>query len=139
MTNDKNANYERRRDYETIDYSIDYPCNNSFILRHWIDFEFGWSYYRCCVEVYFQPAWSNCFDHSCCLPLEEKSEVGTWKIILSAVSITDSKRQSLAQIDSLMQVKYGSPFESTNLRRMMRFAERFINYDIVATLSPQLS
>jgi len=29
------------------------------------------------VEVYFQPAWSNRFDHSCCLPLEEKIEVGT--------------------------------------------------------------
>jgi len=35
--------------------------------------------------------------------------------------------------------KYGQSFDIDNLRRMIRFAENFTDYKIVATLSPQLS
>jgi len=48
-------------------------------------------------------------------------------------------KQIVATLSPQLQVKYGSSFELTNLRRMMRFAERFADYEIVATLSPQLS
>jgi hypothetical protein len=48
-------------------------------------------------------------------------------------------KQIVATLSLQLQEKYGSSFELTNLRRMMRFAERFIDYEIVATLSPQLS
>ena len=48
-------------------------------------------------------------------------------------------KRIVATLSQQLQVKYGSPFELTNLRRMMRFAERFTDYEIVATLSPQLS
>ena len=34
--------------------------------------------------------------------------------------------------------KYGRNFEERNLRRMIQFAEKFSNFEIVATLSPQL-
>ena len=58
--------------------------------------------------------------------------------------ILDEKRaaygkQIVATLSLQLQEKYGKPFELTNLRRMMRFAEKFSDYEIVATLSPQLS
>jgi predicted nuclease of restriction endonuclease-like (RecB) superfamily len=48
-------------------------------------------------------------------------------------------KQIVATLSLQLQEKYGRPFELTNLRRMMRFAERFTDYQIVATLSPLLS
>ena len=48
-------------------------------------------------------------------------------------------KQIVATLSLQLLEKYGSSFELTNLRRMMRFAERFPDYKIVATLSPQLS
>jgi len=48
-------------------------------------------------------------------------------------------KQIVATLSLQLLGKYGSTFELTNLRRMMRFAERFPDYEIVATLSPQLS
>jgi predicted nuclease of restriction endonuclease-like (RecB) superfamily len=56
----------------------------------------------------------------------------------------DSKRaaygqQIVATLSQQLQEKYGKTFELTNLRRMQRFAEEFTDYNIVATLSPQLS
>jgi len=48
-------------------------------------------------------------------------------------------KQIVATLSLQLQEKYGNSFELTNLRRMMRFAERFTDYQIVATLSPQLS
>ena len=58
--------------------------------------------------------------------------------------ILDEKRaaygkQIVATLSLQLQGKYGNSFELTNLRRMIRFAERFVDYEIVATLSPQLS
>ena len=58
--------------------------------------------------------------------------------------ILDTKRaaygkQIVATLSLQLQEKYGKSFELTNLRRMMRFAENFVDYEIVATLSPQLS
>jgi len=58
--------------------------------------------------------------------------------------ILDEKRaaygkQIVATLSLQLQEKYGKSFELTNLRRMMRFAEKFADYSIVATLSPQLS
>jgi len=67
-------------------------------------------------------------------------EVGQYvnSIILNARRAAYGK-QIVATLSLQLQVKYGSSFELTNLRRMMRFAERFADYGIVATLSPQLS
>ena len=48
-------------------------------------------------------------------------------------------KQIVATLSLQLQEKYGKSFELTNLRRMMRFAEKFADYEIVATLSPQLS
>jgi predicted nuclease of restriction endonuclease-like (RecB) superfamily len=45
----------------------------------------------------------------------------------------------VATLSPQLVEKYGNTFEITNLRRMMRFAERFPDYDLVATLSPYLS
>ena len=58
--------------------------------------------------------------------------------------ILDSKRatygkQIVATLSQQLQERYGSSFELTNLRRMLRFAEEFTDCEIVATLSPQLS
>jgi len=58
--------------------------------------------------------------------------------------ILESKRaaygkQIVATLSTQLQEKYGNSFELTNLRRMMRFAENFNDFEIVATLSPQLS
>ena len=56
--------------------------------------------------------------------------------------VLDEKRaaygkQIVATLSLQLQEKYGKSFELTNLRRMMRFAENFADYEIVATLSPQ--
>jgi len=59
-------------------------------------------------------------------------------VILNEKRATYGK-QIVATLSLQLQEKYGSSFELTNLRRMMRFAERFTDYRIVATLSPQLS
>jgi len=48
-------------------------------------------------------------------------------------------KQIVATLSQQLLGKYGSSFELTNLRRMMRFADKFVDYEIVATLSPQLS
>jgi predicted nuclease of restriction endonuclease-like (RecB) superfamily len=48
-------------------------------------------------------------------------------------------KQIIATLSQQLTKKYGNSFEETNLRRMMRFAENFTDYKIVATLSPQLS
>ena len=48
-------------------------------------------------------------------------------------------KQIVATLSLQLQEKYGKSFELTNLRRIMRFAERFSDFEIVATLSPQLS
>ena len=58
--------------------------------------------------------------------------------------VLDAKRaaygkQVVTTLSLQLQVKYGKSFELTNLRRMMRFAEKFTDFEIVATLSPQLS
>jgi predicted nuclease of restriction endonuclease-like (RecB) superfamily len=48
-------------------------------------------------------------------------------------------KQIVTSLSLQLHEKYGKSFELTNLRRMMRFAEKFTDYEIVATLSPQLS
>jgi len=67
-------------------------------------------------------------------------EVGQY---VNSVVFTEKRasygKQIVATLSPQLQEKYGSSFELTNLRRMMRFAERFTDYEIVATLSPQLS
>jgi len=59
-------------------------------------------------------------------------------------TVLDAKRatygkQIVVKLSQQLQEKYGKSFELTNLRRIMRFAEKFTDYEIVATLSPQLS
>ena len=58
--------------------------------------------------------------------------------------ILDAKRAAygkkiVATLSHQLHEKHGKSFELTNFRRMMRFAENFVDYEIVATLSPQLS
>jgi len=48
-------------------------------------------------------------------------------------------KRVVATLSARLVKKYGNSFELTNLRRMMRFSERFSDLTIVATLSPQLS
>ena len=48
-------------------------------------------------------------------------------------------KQIVTTLSSQLQAKYGKTFDVHNLRRMMRFAERFSNFEIVAALSSQLS
>jgi predicted nuclease of restriction endonuclease-like (RecB) superfamily len=67
-------------------------------------------------------------------------EVGQY---VNSVILTEKRaaygKRIVATLSLQLQERYGSSFELTNLRRMMRFAERFADYKIVATLSPQLS
>ena len=67
-------------------------------------------------------------------------EVGQY---VNSVILTEKRaaygKQIVATLSLQLQEKYGGSFELTNLRRMMRFAERFADYEIVATLSSQLS
>ncbi|MDR2569940.1 MAG: DUF1016 N-terminal domain-containing protein, partial [Oscillospiraceae bacterium] len=67
-------------------------------------------------------------------------EVGQYinSVVLEAKRAIYGK-QIVATLSLQLKEKYGNIFELTNLRRMMRFAERFDDYEIVATLSPQLS
>ena len=67
-------------------------------------------------------------------------EIGRYvnSIILDAKRASYGK-QIVATLSLQLRDKYGKAFELTNLRRMMRFAEKFDDYSIVATLSPQLS
>jgi predicted nuclease of restriction endonuclease-like (RecB) superfamily len=58
-------------------------------------------------------------------------------------AILDSKRaeygkQIVATLSPQLVKKYGNSFELTNIRRMMRFAEKFPDSSIVSTLSTQL-
>jgi len=48
-------------------------------------------------------------------------------------------KQIVSTLSTQLQSKYGKTFDLQNLRRMMRFAERFSDFEIVSTLSTQLS
>jgi predicted nuclease of restriction endonuclease-like (RecB) superfamily len=48
-------------------------------------------------------------------------------------------KQIVTKLSSQLMKKYGKSFDVHNLRRMMRFAERFNDFEIVTTLSSQLS
>ena len=67
-------------------------------------------------------------------------EIGQYvnSVVLNAKRAAYGK-QIVATLSPQLQVKYGKSFELTNLRRMMRFAEKFTDYEIVASLSPLLS
>jgi predicted nuclease of restriction endonuclease-like (RecB) superfamily len=67
-------------------------------------------------------------------------EVGNYvnSVVLDAKRAAYGK-QIVATLSPQLQEKYGKSFELTNLRRMMRFADEFPEFSIVATLSTQLS
>jgi len=67
-------------------------------------------------------------------------EIGNYinSFVLDSQRATYGK-QIVATLSQQLQEKYGKSFELTNLRRMLRFAEGFDDFEIVATLSPQLS
>jgi len=67
-------------------------------------------------------------------------EVGTHinSVVLDGNRAEYGKR-IVATLSQQLVDKYGNTYELTNLRRMMRFAEQFRDFEIVATLSPQLS
>jgi predicted nuclease of restriction endonuclease-like (RecB) superfamily len=48
-------------------------------------------------------------------------------------------KQILATLSPKLAAQYGRGFEATNIYRMMRFAEKFNDVEILATLSPKLS
>ena len=48
-------------------------------------------------------------------------------------------KQIVSTLSSQLENKYGRNFEVKNLRRMMQFAEQFTDFQIVVTLSRQLS
>ena len=48
-------------------------------------------------------------------------------------------KQIVAELASQLQTRYGKTFDIHNLRRMMRFAEKFSSFEIVAKLASQLS
>lgn len=48
-------------------------------------------------------------------------------------------KQIIVTVSRQLQEKYGRNFEEKNIRRMIQFAEKFSNEDIVVTLSRQLS
>ena len=48
-------------------------------------------------------------------------------------------KRIVTTLSSQLMVKYGKTFDVHSLRRMMRFAERFSDFEIVTTLSSQLS
>ncbi len=48
-------------------------------------------------------------------------------------------KQIVPKVSTQLENKYGRNFEIKNLRRMMRFAEQFNDFQIVVTLSPQLN
>ena len=51
----------------------------------------------------------------------------------------DYGKQIVVTLSRQLTEKYGRSFEEKNLRRMLQFAERFLDEEIVATLSRQLS
>lgn len=58
--------------------------------------------------------------------------------------VLDNKRaeygkQIMSTVSTHLREKYGNNFELRNLRRMRQFAEQFENFEIVSTLSTQLS
>jgi len=67
-------------------------------------------------------------------------EVGLYinSIILDGSRAAYGKR-IVTELASQLMVKYGKTFDVHNLRRMMRFAERFDDFQIVAELASQLS
>ena len=67
-------------------------------------------------------------------------EIGQYinSVILDAKRATYGK-QIVATLSPQLQEKYGKSFELTNLRRMMRFAEKFADSEIVTKLAPQLT
>ncbi|PCJ18923.1 MAG: hypothetical protein COB02_09295 [Candidatus Cloacimonadota bacterium] len=48
-------------------------------------------------------------------------------------------KEVISSISSNLKLKYGKNFEERNLRRMVQFTEKFIDFQIVVTLSPQLT
>jgi predicted nuclease of restriction endonuclease-like (RecB) superfamily len=48
-------------------------------------------------------------------------------------------KRIVSELAKQLMVKYGRPFEIQNLRRMMRFAEKFNDFEIVSELATQLS
>ena len=48
-------------------------------------------------------------------------------------------KQIVPTLSTQLENKYGRNFEVKNLRRMMQFAEQFTDFEIVVTLSRQLS
>ena len=67
-------------------------------------------------------------------------EVGYYanSVVLDGSRAAYGKR-IVTTLSSQLVAKYGKTFDINNLRRMMRFAERFSDFEIVATLSPQLT
>jgi predicted nuclease of restriction endonuclease-like (RecB) superfamily len=51
----------------------------------------------------------------------------------------DYGKQIVTTLSIQLEIAYGKNFTEKNLRRMMQFAEQFTNFEIVATLSRQLS
>jgi len=67
-------------------------------------------------------------------------EVGQYiNTIVLADRRAEYGKKILTTLSSKLRLKYGSSFSERNLYRMMLFSERFADYEIVATLSPQLS
>ncbi len=51
----------------------------------------------------------------------------------------DYGKQIIVTLSRLLVEQYGNSFEEKNLRRMLQFAEKFMDFEIVVTLSRQLS
>jgi len=48
-------------------------------------------------------------------------------------------KQIVSTVSTQLKIQYGRNFEEKNLRRMLQFAEQFLEFEIVVTLSRQLS
>jgi hypothetical protein len=60
------------------------------------------------------------------------------------IDILDNKRadygkQIVSHLATQLSEKYGRSFEVRNLRRMMQFAEQFLDFEIVSQTATQLS
>jgi len=51
----------------------------------------------------------------------------------------DYGKQIVSRVATQLTEKYGRTFEARNLRRMMQFAEQFLDFEIVSSLTTQLS
>jgi len=51
----------------------------------------------------------------------------------------DYGKQIVSQVATQLKEKYGRSFEARNLRRMMQFAEQFLDFEIVSQVATQLS